>query len=116
MDTSIMEEIFQSMRKDQNEGISEQQKDAYIEVSKEMNAMLEDMQEQQSKLKRMSNILDEAGNSTLAEHFQMLAIKMNSELDAIDEMMQMASCIAKLVFFCMYKRESYTLIKKYENK
>ena len=42
----------------------------------------------------MSNILDEAGNSTLAEHFQMLAIKMNSELDAIDEMMQMASCIA----------------------
>ena len=51
MDTSIMEEIFQSMRKDQNEGISEQQKDAYIEVSKEMNAMLEDMQEQQENVK-----------------------------------------------------------------
>ena len=94
MDTSIMEEIFQSMRKDQNEGISEQQKDAYIEVSKEMNAMLEDMQEQQSKLKRMSNIFDEAGNSTLAELFQLLPINMNSVLVGFDEMMQMASCIA----------------------
>lgn len=94
MNMTIIEEIIESMHEKQNNGINDQQKEAYMQISGEMNVMFQDMQNQQSKLKKMANIFDEAGNSMLAEQFQMLAVKMNSELEAMYEMIETANCAA----------------------
>lgn len=94
MNMTIIEEIIESMREEQNNGINDQQKEAYMQISGEMNVMFQDMQDQQFKLKKMANIFDESGNSMLAEQFQMLAVKMNSELEAMYEMIETANCAA----------------------
>ena len=94
MNMTIIEGIIESMHEEQNNGINDQQKEAYMQISGEMNVMFQDMQDQQSKLKKIANIFDESGNSMLAEQFQMLAVKMNSELEAMYEMIETANCAA----------------------
>lgn len=94
MNMNLAEEIVQTMRKVRNEGTNRQQKEAYLQMSSMLNMMIETMQEQQAQFKRMGNISFEAGNSILADEFQMMARQMNSELEAMDEMSRMAKGIA----------------------
>lgn len=94
MNINLIDEILSSMRNVKAEGTSESQKEAYMQVASEMDVMFQNMVEHQSKFKKMANMVYEAGNNTLAEGFQTLAMEMNKELDAMDEMIQMARSVA----------------------
>ena len=48
--------------------------------------MIQFIQDEQSSFKRLANMAFETGNNRLAEQFQQMAIKMNQELDAMDEL------------------------------
>ena len=94
MNMNLTQEIIQTMRKVRMEGTNRQQKEAYLQIASNMNIMLQTMQDQQSQFARMANMAYEAGNSMLADEFQMMASQMNSELEAMEEMGLMARGIA----------------------
>ena len=90
---NLAQEIMQNMQNVRNEG-SCRTKDAYLQIASQMNQVLQSMQDQQSMFKRMANIAYEAGNSRLADDFQMMGRKMNIELETMEEFMRLARGIA----------------------
>ena len=56
--------------------------------------MIQSMQDEQSRFKRLANMASEAGNLILTEQFQQLARKMNQELDAMDDLIRTTRSIA----------------------
>lgn len=86
MNMNLVEEVIQTMRRTRNEGTNRQQKEMYLQMASQMIQMIQFIQDEQSSFKRLANMAFEAGNNRLAEQFQQMAIKMNQELDAMDEL------------------------------
>lgn len=94
MNMNLVDDITQTLRRTRNEDINRQQKEIYLQMASQMNQMIQSMQDEQSRFKRLANMASEAGNLILTEQFQQLARKMNQELDAMDDLIRTTRSIA----------------------
>ena len=91
MNMNLVDEVTQTLRRTRNEDINRQQKEIYLQMASQM---IQSMQDEQSRFKRLANMASEAGNLILTEQFQQLARKMNQELDAMDDLIRTTRSIA----------------------
>ena len=88
---NLVDDVTQTLRRTRNEDINRQQKEIYLQMASQM---IQSMQDEQSRFKRLANMASEAGNLILTEQFQQLARKMNQELDAMDDLIRTTRSIA----------------------
>ncbi len=91
MNMNLVDDVTQTLRRTRNEDINRQQKEIYLQMASQM---IQSMQDEQSRFKRLANMASEAGNLILTEQFQQLARKMNQELDAMDDLIRTTRSIA----------------------
>lgn len=91
MNMNLLDDVTQTLRRTRNEDINRQQKEIYLQMASQM---IQSMQDEQSRFKRLANMASEAGNLILTEQFQQLARKMNQELDAMDDLIRTTRSIA----------------------
>ena len=91
MNMNLVDDVTQTLRRTRNEDINRQQKEIYLQMASQM---IQSMQDEQSRFRRLANMASEAGNLILTEQFQQLARKMNQELDAMDDLIRTTRSIA----------------------
>ncbi len=94
MNMNLLAEVTQTLRRTKSEGTNLKQKEIYLQMTNQLNHMIQSMQEEQSRFRRLANMAFEAGNLRLAEQFQQMATKMNPELDAMDDLRRTTRSIA----------------------
>ena len=87
MDIRLLEEATGTLRRTANQGVDRRQKDAYFEMARRMNVILQSMQMQQQKLRQLSNLASEAHNSNLEDTFQQIARRMSHEIQEAEAVM-----------------------------
>ena len=80
MDIRLLEEATVTLRRTANNGVDGRQKDNYFEMSRKMNVVLQSMQEQQQKMRQITNLAEDVRNNNLADTFQQIVRRMNQEM------------------------------------
>ncbi len=94
MNMNLSDEVARTLKRTRNAGTNRKQKEVYLQMASQMNQMIQSMQDEQTRFRRLANMASEAGNLRLAEQFQQMASKMRQELDAMDELRRATRSIA----------------------
>lgn len=87
MDIRLLEEATVTLRRTANNGVDGRQKDNYFEMSRKMNVVLQSMQEQQQKMRQITNLAEDVRNNNLADTFQQIVRRMNQEMQEAEAVM-----------------------------
>lgn len=87
MDIRLLEEATVTLRRTANNGVDGRQKDTYFEMSRKMNVVLQSMQEQQQKMRQITNLAEDVRNNNLADTFQQIVRRMNQEMQEAEAVM-----------------------------
>ena len=95
MDSRLLEEATVTLRRSPNNGVDGPQKDNYFEMSRKMNVVLQSMQEQQQKMRQITNLAEDVRNNNLADTFQQIVRRMNQEMQEAEAVMRQMRNIAQ---------------------
>ena len=95
MDIRLFEEATVTLRRTANNGVDGRQKDNYFEMSRKMNVVLQSMQEQQQKMRQITNLAEDVRNNNLADTFQQIVRRMNQEMQEAEAVMRQMRNIAQ---------------------
>ena len=87
MDIRLLAEATVTLRRTANNGVDGRQKDNYFEMSRKMNVVLQSMQEQQQKMRQITNLAEDVRNNNLADTFQQIVRRMNQEMQEAEAVM-----------------------------
>lgn len=88
MNMNLVDEVIQTLRRTRKKGINGQQKQVYLQMASQMNQMIQSMQDEQSRFRRLAQMASEVGNLILTDQFQQMARKMNQEIEAMEELIR----------------------------
>lgn len=81
---NLVEEATRTLKR--TEGINRQQEEVYLQMTSQMNQLIQSMEDERYRFASLAELASEAGNLNLSDQFQQIAYLMNQELEAMDEL------------------------------
>ena len=94
MNMNLLEEANNNLNRTRNRGVDRRYLDNYAQMARQMSQVMQMMQEEQSKIRQIANMADDARDRNLAETFMQIASRMNNELQAADDCVRRMRSIA----------------------